>query len=109
MFSERLKQLRRKRGITQIQFAQDFNISKGTIGMWETGRREPDFETATRIADYFHVSMDHLLGRDEKKPAPENGGGLSPELEALIKRIPDDRMPEVERYLRFQAEQAENP
>lgn len=65
MFAERLKLLRKERKITQIKFAQDFNISKGTIGMWETGKREPDFEMVIRIADYFGVSSDYLLGRDD--------------------------------------------
>lgn len=78
VFAERLKALRKGRGITQAQFSENFNISRGTIGMWETGRREPDFETAIRIADYFHVSVDYLIGRDEKeKPTPEAGGGLN--------------------------------
>ena len=85
MFSNRLKQLRKDHGITQMQFAQEFNISKGTIGMWEIGKREPDFETATRIADYFHVSVDYLLGRDEEKPTPENGDGLSAEQMELVR------------------------
>lgn len=46
---------------------------------------------------------------NKKKPTPVSGDGLDPELVALIKRIPADRMPEVERYLRFQAEQGEKP
>lgn len=46
---------------------------------------------------------------NEKKPTPKDGDGLDPELVDLIKRIPADRMPEVERYLRFQAEQGEKP
>ena len=90
-----------------MQFAQEFNISQGTIGMWETGKREPDFETTSRIADFFHVSVDYLLGRDDEKPAPEAGDGLDEELVTLIRRIPADRMSEVEMYLRFQAEQEE--
>lgn len=46
---------------------------------------------------------------NKKSPPPQNGDGLDPELVSLIKRIPADRMPEVERYLRFQAEQGEKP
>lgn len=45
----------------------------------------------------------------KKKPTLVSEDGLDPELVALIKRIPSDRMPEVERYLRFQAEQGEKP
>ena len=70
MFSDRLKELRKSSGLTQIQFAEKFNIAKGTIGMWESGKREPDFDTAQRIADFFGVTVDYLLGRSsEKTPA----------------------------------------
>lgn len=109
MFAERLKALRKERKLTQIQLAQTFNVANGTIAMWETGKREPDFDTTSRIADFFQVSVDYLLGRDDEKPAPEDGDGLDEELVTLIKRIPADRMPEVERYLRFQAEKEEKP
>lgn len=70
MFAERLKELRKAKGLTQIKFASDFHVANGTIAMWETGRREPDFETTQRIADYFGVSVDYLLGREDKKEAP---------------------------------------
>lgn len=62
MFAQRLKELRRKRGLTQVQLAQQFNITKGAVGMWETGKREPDFETVNQIANFFHVTADYLLG-----------------------------------------------
>lgn len=62
MFAQRLRELRRERGLTQIQLAQKLNVSNGTVGMWETGKREPDFETITRLATFFHVSTDYLLG-----------------------------------------------
>lgn len=64
MFSERLKQLRMARGITQVQFAREFNVANGTIAMWETGKREPDFATTIRIATFFQVSIDYLLGNE---------------------------------------------
>lgn len=61
MFSERLKELRKSKGLTQIQFANEFNIANGTIGMWESGKREPDFATIQKIADFFGVTVDYLL------------------------------------------------
>lgn len=85
MFAKRLKVLRKRLGITQAQFAEVFKIAHGTIAMWETGRREPDFETAIRIADYFHVSVDYLIGRDEKEtPTPEDGGGHDDPLRSTL-------------------------
>ena len=61
MFAENLKNLRKSKGLTQVQFAQIFQISSGTIAMWETGKRMPDTETLKRIAKYFDVSLDYLL------------------------------------------------
>lgn len=68
MFSDRLKELRKSSGLTQVQFAEIFNIAKGTIGMWESGKREPDFETTQRIADFFGVTVDDLIGAKTKAP-----------------------------------------
>lgn len=62
MFAQRLRELRRERGLTQVQLAKKFNLSNGTIGMWETGKREPDFNITKRLAAFFHVSVDYLLG-----------------------------------------------
>ena len=62
-FGEILKELRKKKGLTQVQFAEIFNISKGTIAMWEINQRQPDKDTLSALADYFKVSVDYLLGR----------------------------------------------
>lgn len=63
----RLKELRKTKDITQEELAKQLQLSPSAIGMYETGRREPDFETLQRIADYFHVSTDYILGREEKQ------------------------------------------
>jgi len=118
MFQTRLRELREAAGYkSQQAFADVFGVVQSTVGNWEAGRREPNYETMMRLADFFHVSVDYLLGRtddpspvgEEKEPTPEAGGGLDPELVKLIKQVPDNRMPEVERYLRFQATQKEKP
>lgn len=62
MFAQRLKVLRKERGLTQIEFAERFNVSKGAVGMWETGKREPDIDTISQLAKFFHVSVDYILG-----------------------------------------------
>lgn len=64
MFSEKLKELRKRKNLTQMQFAKAFGISNGTIAMWETGKRSPDIETITNLAAFFNVSVDYLLGND---------------------------------------------
>lgn len=62
-FAPIIKRLRTERGITQEQLASLLKVSRSTIGMYETGGREPDFETCEAIADIFNVDMDYLLGR----------------------------------------------
>lgn len=64
MFAERLKELRKKSKMTQIEFAKKFNIANGTVGNWESGNRQPDYDTINKIADYFNVTVDYLLGRE---------------------------------------------
>ncbi|MDE6506582.1 MAG: XRE family transcriptional regulator [Eubacterium sp.] len=63
MFSDNLKALRNERHITQQQLADALGLSRSTIGMYEKGEREPDFETSEAIADYFNVRLDDLVGR----------------------------------------------
>lgn len=64
MFSDRLKELRLEKGLTQERFAQELNVSKGAIAMWETGKRTPDIEMLKTISNYFSVSVDELIGND---------------------------------------------
>lgn len=80
MFADNLKQLRKEKGMTQTQFASEFNIATGTIAMWETGKRTPDTETLKKIARFFNVSIDFLLD-NEKSPTEESE---EPEDEELI-------------------------
>lgn len=60
----RLSQLRTKKGINQRELAQQIGVSDGTIGMWETGKRQPDLDTVAVLAKYYNVSTDYLLGLD---------------------------------------------
>lgn len=62
-FSERLRQLRTARDLSQMEFAKQIKISKSSVNMYERGEREPGLETLEKIADYFNVDMDYLLGK----------------------------------------------
>lgn len=61
----RLRELRKKRNITQLKLALDLNMSQNTISRYETGEREAGYAELIRIADYFHVSIDYLLERTD--------------------------------------------
>ena len=63
MFDERLKSLRKKSGYTQVSLAETLGVSKGTVAMWETGKRTPDFDTLIRLSDLFDVRTDYILGK----------------------------------------------
>lgn len=75
MLKERLKELRRREGITQTELARALQVSVGAVGNWESGKRNPDLGMMTRIADCFCVSVDYLTGRT---PLQESTAGLFP-------------------------------
>lgn len=66
-FGERLKHLREKHKpkIYQKELADGIGVSRQAITMWETGQRIPDTVTLQKIANYFKVSTDYLLGRTD--------------------------------------------
>lgn len=61
----RLKQLRQKRGLSQLRLAMELDMNQNTISRYENGEREADYQTLIRIADYFNVSIDYLLERTD--------------------------------------------
>lgn len=61
----RLKELRKRKGISQLRLATELNTTQNTISRYETGEREPGIAELIKIADYFHVSVDYLIGRTE--------------------------------------------
>lgn len=64
-FNARLKELRQDRKLTQEEFSKLTGISRSAIGMYESGKREPNFKTLELIADFFNVDMDYLLGKSD--------------------------------------------
>lgn len=61
----RIKELRRQQHITQLKLAMDLHMTQNTISRYENGEREPGISELIRIADYFHVSIDYLVGRTD--------------------------------------------
>lgn len=61
MFSKQLKILREQRHLSQAKLAVSLGLSSSTIGMYESGEREPNYETLELIADFFNVNMEYLL------------------------------------------------
>ncbi|AMB94272.1 helix-turn-helix transcriptional regulator [Aerococcus sanguinicola] len=65
MFPEILKSYRKSRGLTQKELANRLHVSQPTIGSWEVGRTEPNQEMQKKIADFFGISVNTLLGVDD--------------------------------------------
>lgn len=83
--TERIFSLLKERGITQFTFSKDIGLSSGNISDWKSGRSAPKVEAVKRIAEYFGVSSDYLLGLSEnKQPAAMAGDGLSEAERSLI-------------------------
>lgn len=64
-FNERFRELRKKKGLSQRELANVLHMSNSTVAMYETGKRQPDFESLEKIADFFNVDIDYLLGRKD--------------------------------------------
>lgn len=67
MFTERLKSLRKETGLTQKEIADHFKTSPQSYAQWEKGLRNPSKESLEKLAQFFNVSTDYLLGNSELK------------------------------------------
>lgn len=94
-FGVRLKYLRMQDGLTQTDLGNALEIAKSTISMYESGKREPDFETIEKFADFFNVDMATFFPSGEiEKTAAQKSDGLSPleaQLMEYIRRLTDDQ------------------
>ncbi len=93
---EKLAELRRQKGLSQAELARLLNLGQSTIAMYEKNKRAPDYHQLARLADFFNVSVDYLLGRkreDEKDAPPPNENLLAaardPLFRKLLVQIPD--------------------
>ncbi|MBQ7924559.1 MAG: helix-turn-helix transcriptional regulator [Clostridia bacterium] len=65
IFAERLLELRKEKGISQAKLAKQLEVSFSVVCYWETDRSEPTAPNLVKLADYFSVSVDYLLGRTD--------------------------------------------
>lgn len=64
-FSERLKELRTSKGLTMEQLGKKIESTRGTISNFENGNKKPSLDMLIKLADYFDVSIDYLVGRTD--------------------------------------------
>lgn len=79
----RLRELRLEKGLLQSDIAKIINKGERTVGFYETGERDMGTETLSKLADFFNVSVDYLLGKSAIRNPEElknvrfaNSGGL---------------------------------
>lgn len=65
IFAERLLELRKEKGVSQAKLAKELSVSYAVVCYWETDRSEPTAPNLVKLADYFNVSIDYLLGRTD--------------------------------------------
>lgn len=66
-FSQRLRRLRQEKHLTQAQVAARIGVTASMVSSYETDIRLPSFEVMVRIADLFGVTVDYLLGREDRR------------------------------------------
>ncbi|WP_062513991.1 helix-turn-helix domain-containing protein [Halobacillus sp. KGW1] len=66
MIGKRIKYLRQTQKLTQSEIAEKLNITRGTYAHYEVDKRRPDYDTLQKIADYYNVTTDYLLGRTDQ-------------------------------------------
>lgn len=76
----RIKELRKQKNLSLVELGKKVGMSDSRLSQYETGRREPNIATLIKLANYFHVSIDYLAGRDVKKCPYCQTNGLSKDL-----------------------------
>ncbi len=67
MLNERIKELRLAHGMTQVELARELSVSKQCVSNWENNNIQPSVDMLVKIASFFAVSTDYLLGLDNRK------------------------------------------
>jgi transcriptional regulator with XRE-family HTH domain len=104
MFKERLKELRKEFNMTQKQLGEKLNLTNATIGMYESGVRNPEIKTMITLADLFNVSADYLLGFSDFRQTPEqilNGPAKVYIMTREINDLPEEAIEKVDEYIKI--------
>jgi transcriptional regulator with XRE-family HTH domain len=83
-FKDMLKYFREREGLSQSELAKRLGIAPSTISMYEVGKRQPDFETEEKIADFFNTDLNTLRGKDIEKDMAEKTEALRKAYQKLI-------------------------
>lgn len=102
-----LKQLRLNKGVLQKEVANYLGVDRTTYVKYERGDSEPNHDMLSKLADYFDVSIDYLLGREEK-PSEINSDSLSQKIIETFNSLDDEKQKIALEYLEFLASRRDN-
>lgn len=88
MLNIKIKELRTAHGLTQVEFAKKLSVSKQAVSNWENNNIQPSIDMLIKIADYFGVTTDYLLGRSNDNSLSTDG--LSLETVAHLRMLISD-------------------
>jgi transcriptional regulator with XRE-family HTH domain len=91
---EIFEQLRHKKGISVYRVSKDTGVSQATLSAWKAGEYTPKQDKLQKIADYFDVSLDYLLGNKQKNKPSANAESLSDienEILEIYHNLPEDK------------------
>lgn len=99
----RIRELRKAKKVTMKELGNMIGVAESTMSLYETGKRKPDPETLSRLADYFNVSVDYLLGRDEgqSQTSPSPADRQRRDVEAMLRAMSEADLEKVYDYARF--------
>lgn len=101
--SARLRELRTIKGVSQDTVAESCEISRVGLARYETGQRVPVVKIASRLAEYYGVSVEYLLGKDSSEPqekAPTLDDARA-EAKMLLENMDDEQYQAALQYLKF--------
>ncbi len=101
ILGKRIKRLREKKNLNQLEFSKILNISNTTLSQYEAGNRTPSDEIKEKVADYFDVSVDYLLGRTEKCNSEAKGSKNEDYYNFDVSNLPDEAIKQIEDYIEF--------
>lgn len=97
--ADRLKKLRKENNITQIELANMLSMAKGTVAMWEMGKRNPSFEALEKMSEIFDRRVDYILGTSDDTSSPRVSDA---EIEQMGRwQVEEDLSEIVMKYLRL--------
>ncbi|MBQ8388791.1 MAG: helix-turn-helix domain-containing protein [Clostridia bacterium] len=94
----RIKEVRKSQRITAKQLADYVCVAESTMSLYENGKREPDYRTLVKIAEFLNVTTDYLLGQEDNKKTPQRRGVKIPVLGNVAAGIPIEAITDIEDY-----------